>query len=474
VIDRVRSRLPSSWVGDGPGRDGRDDDAVADPVIEIEDVTVELGEATVLDGVTASVDRGSFVGLVGQNGAGKTTLLRTVAAVVEPESGTVAVDGRDVHSLSSRAASRRVAVVPQDTSLSFDFDVREVVAMGQTPYASRLGGTDAASEDAVEEALRRTEADHLADRSVSEVSGGERQRVLLARALAQDTPVLLLDEPTASLDINHQINTLELVRELTREGKTVVAAIHDLNLAAHYCDELLLLGEGRPIAHGPPESVLTEGHLERGFGTRAAVTRHPITGSVYVMALPEQTRRRGRVHVVGGGGTASRLLYLLSVAGFEVTVGVLNEGDADLATARSLGIDAVTVPPFASIGPEARSEAERLVAAADATVVADVEVGTGNVANLEVARAADTAVVVEERPFADRNYAGDEAARIYEAVADSGTVVAPEAVLGTVSRLVSADGETGDAAADATDPAETDVDDAPDLPADPLGRRGSR
>ena len=466
MIDRVRSRLPSSWTGGTGDHEGADDD-VADPVIEVDGVTVELGDATVLEDVTTSVDRGSFVGLVGQNGAGKTTLLRTVAAVLEPESGTVSVDGRDVHALSSRAASRRVAVVPQDTSLSFDFDVREVVAMGQTPYATRLGGADAASDEAVERALRRTEADHLAERSVDEVSGGERQRVLLARALAQETPVLLLDEPTASLDINHQINTLELVRELTREGKTVVAAIHDLNLAAHYCDELLLLGDGEPIAEGPPESVLTEGHLERGFGTRAAVTRHPITGSVYVMALPERSQRRGRVHVVGGGGTASRLLYLLSVAGFEVTVGVLNEGDADLATARSLGIDAVTVPPFASVGPEARAEAERLVEAADAAVVADVEVGTGNVANLEVARAADAAVVVEERPFADRNYAGDDAARAYEAVRESGTVVEPEAVLRTVTRLVSADGEGSDADADEELPRRHG--DA-DPPADPLGR----
>jgi iron complex transport system ATP-binding protein len=434
--------------GDAPDESGRTDTAEAcrdGDVIELAGVTVGLGGSTIFEGVTTAVGRGRFVGLVGPNGAGKTTLLRTIAGVLAPDAGTVRVCGRDVHSLSSREASRAVAVVPQDTSLAFDFDVREVVSMGRTPYTSRFGRSRRADRDVVDDALARTDVAHLADRPVSEVSGGERQRILLARALTQDTPVLLLDEPTASLDINHQINTLELVRALTREGKTVVAAIHDLNLAAHYCDELLLLGDGRKLAEGSPESVLTEENLETGFGTRAAVTRHPVTGSVYVRALPERPAggSEGRVHVVGGGGTAARLLYLLSAAGFEVTTGVLNEGDADLSTARSLGIEAVTVEPFAPIHQGARRDAEDLVADADVTVVADVEVGQGNLANLEIARTAATPVVVEERPFDERNYAGEVAGRVYETLCERGVVVSPDQVVSAVTERVS------DASADA-------------------------
>ncbi|MFB6131133.1 MAG: ATP-binding cassette domain-containing protein [Salinigranum sp.] len=409
------------------------------PAIEVDGVSVTLGDVTALSDVSATVEPGRFVGLVGPNGAGKTTLLRTAAGVVEPDAGRVRIGGTDVGALSSRTASRLVAVVPQDTSLAFDFDVREIVRMGRTPYVSRLGGGDPAGRPAVERALERTGVDHLADRGIEAVSGGERQRVLLARALAQETPVLLLDEPTASLDIGHQVRTLELVRETVREGKTAVAAIHDLNLAAHYCDELLLLGDGRTLAAGPPEAVLTEENLEAAFGTRAVVTRHPVTGSVYVTALPdaapEADDRRGRVHVIGGGGTAARLLYLLTAAGFDVSTGALNEGDADLETARSLGVEAVTVDPFAPVDGAAREAVDRLVERSDVTVVADVEVGAGNLPNLEAATAARSVVVVEERPFEERNYAGEPARDTYERLRERGTVVDPDDLVGTVSRL---------------------------------------
>ncbi|UPV73420.1 heme ABC transporter ATP-binding protein [Halorussus limi] len=414
-------------------------------MIEIDDVAVELGGNRILDGVTTTVDEGQFVGLVGPNGAGKTTLLRTIHGVLKPDSGEVCVGGDPVSSLTSKEASRRVAVVPQDTTLSFDFPVEDVVAMGRHPYRSRFAGSQSAASDRerVEAAMARTEVEHLADRSITAVSGGERQRVLLARALAQDAPALLLDEPTASLDINHQVRTLELVRELADEdGKTVVAAIHDLNLAAHYCDELRLLAGGEIRASGDPEAVLAEDHLEAAFDTRAVVSAHPVTGSTYVTALPERpAEREGRVHVVGGGGTVSRLLYVLSAAGYEVSVGALNEGDSDLETARSLGLDAVTEEPFAPVGDEARRAVEDRVRRADATVLADVEVGAGNLANLRAAREAESVVVVEERPFAERNYAGSDAAALYRELSERGQVVGPDELLSAVEEAVAASGE---------------------------------
>lgn len=401
------------------------------PIIDAEDVSVRFGSITALASVSMAVGEGRLVGLVGPNGSGKTTLLRTVAGVLRPDTGSVHLNGRPVAATSSRRISREVAVVPQNTSLNFDFSVREVVAMGRTPYVSRLGRAERADRDAVDRALERTAVRDLANRSISEVSGGERQRVLLARALAQETPVLLLDEPTASLDINHQIRTLELVRELAAEGKTVVAAIHDLNLAAHYCDELVLLGDGRRVAGGPPAEVLTEEHLESVFGTQAVVTRHPVTGSTLVMALPDRspTDPRGRVHVIGGGGTAARILYLLSAAGFEVTVGALNHGDADLETANMLGIETVTVEPFGAVTDRAKNRVAAMIEAADLTIIADVEVGEGNLPNLEATKSAAELAIVENRPFEERNYAGDEARGIYDDLRRRGELVPPESLI---------------------------------------------
>lgn len=404
-------------------------------MIEIKDMDVQLGGMAVLDAVSATIEDGRFIGLVGPNGAGKSTLLRAVGAVLKPDSGTVLLDGERVHALPSRAASRRVATVPQDTSLSFDFDVRDVVAMGRTPYRSRFrSSADVDGETAVAAALSRTDTEPFADRSISAVSGGERQRVVLARALAQDTPVLLLDEPTASLDINHQIRTLELVRDLANEGKTVIAAIHDLNLAAHYCDELLLLSEGTILDSGAPEEVLTESNLKEAFDTRAVVSRHPVTGAVYVAALPERSGdREGRVHVIGGGASTSRLLYVLSAAGYEVSVGALGRGDSDLETARLLGLDTVSIEPFAPIDGDTREQIRERVAAADVTVVGDIEVGSGNLANLRCARASNALVVVEDRPFEERNYADENATALYEELIEQGVVVRGNEVLGAVT-----------------------------------------
>lgn len=258
---------------------------MSDAVIDVDGVTVTLDDSRILQNVSLSVPAGSFVGLVGPNGAGKTTLLRTVNGVLTPEDGTVSIDGQAVGSLSPRSVARLVATVPQDTNVSFSFSVREIVAMGRTPHRSRLQRSERST--AVDRALERTETAELADRSVGAVSGGERQRVLLARALAQDTPAMVLDEPTASLDITHQVRTLELIRSLTDDGTTALAAIHDLDLAARFCDAIVVLAEGRVLAEGTPESVLTESVIEDAFGANARIHVHenPVTNTPSVTTL---------------------------------------------------------------------------------------------------------------------------------------------------------------------------------------------
>ena len=415
--------------------------------VDLDDVSVSLGGQHVVEDVDVSVEAGTFVGLVGPNGAGKTTLLRTVNGRIEPEAGSVTVAGRSIAGRSAKAVGRLVATVPQRTELAFSLPVRTVVEMGRFPHRSRLSVADPGA-DRVEWAMERTGVADLADRAVTETSGGERQRVLLARALAQDTPVLLLDEPTASLDVNHQVRTLDLVRDLVdREGRTVVAAIHDLDLAARFCDELVLLADGRVRASGPPEAVLTEAGVEAAFDTPVAVGRNPVTGTTTVTALPARTPgdRRGRVHVIGGGGRAAPLLGRLVAAGYEVTTGVLQAGDPDLEAARALDVEAVTVPAFTAVdgGVDAASAHVRR---ADATVLADVDVGPANAANLSVAGAADRLVVVEERPFEERNHAGEDVAERYDALVEGATATSAGSVVAAVeaalrsARAVAADG----------------------------------
>ncbi|MFB6073669.1 MAG: ATP-binding cassette domain-containing protein [Haloarculaceae archaeon] len=338
-------------------------------MIRLEDVSVALGDMLALDGVSLTVDRGEFVGLVGPNGAGKTTLLRAVNGALEPDAGEVLVDGHAVDGLPSRAASRLVATVPQDTSIRFAFTVADVVAMGRTPYHSRFG-SDPDAREHVERALERTETAHLRDRRVSELSGGERQRVLVARALAQDAPALVLDEPTASLDINHAARTLGLVRDLAGDGRAALAAIHDLEAAARFCDRLLLLDDGAVIARGRPTDVLSAEALESTFDVRTAVTADPVTGTPSVTPLSDAADGGLRVHVLGGGRTGARALARLHAAGHDVSAGPLPEGDAALGVARDLDVPVTTAPPLSVPAPSALADARESAREADVIVVA--------------------------------------------------------------------------------------------------------
>jgi len=345
-------------------------------VIEIEDLGVSVGDTTVLEDVSLSVADGEFLALIGPNGAGKTTLLRACNGVLAPDAGTVTLDGDRVSTLSARAISRRVATVPQGTHLGFDFTVRGLVAMGRTPHRSRFGTADETGRAAVESALQRTDTARFADRSVGELSAGERQRVLLARALAQSTPVLLLDEPTANLDINHQVRTLSLARELADGGKTVAAAIHDLDLAARFCDRAALVADDRLVDVGPPESVFSAERLETAFDVRTAVATSPITGTPAVTPLADAPPGDRRVHVLGGGPRTARVIGRLVDAGVDVTAGVLPAGDAALPTARSLGREVVSAPAFEPVPADREAAAAALLEAADATVVAAPVEGT--------------------------------------------------------------------------------------------------
>lgn len=253
-------------------------------MIEASDLSFSFGDEAVLESVSLEVTDGELVGLIGPNGAGKTTFLRLVSGVLDPNQGTVSVGGSLVQSLSPAEIGQRVAVVPQQTELSFDFSVRDVITMGRNPYQGRFERLHAADRELVEQAMVRTETAHLADRPFSGISGGERKRVLIARAIAQNTPALLVDEPTASLDINHQISVFELLRDLIDDGKTILAAVHDLDLAARYCDRLVLLSDGTIKASGPAADVLKPKRLKHAYGIDTSIETNPITQTPMVVA----------------------------------------------------------------------------------------------------------------------------------------------------------------------------------------------
>ncbi|MBP0449582.1 ABC transporter ATP-binding protein [Kitasatospora sp. RG8] len=248
--------------------------------LDLDDVSAGPAGTRLVRDITLHAAAGQVVGLVGPNGSGKSTLLRCVYRALRPAAGAVRLDGADLYALTPREAARRVAALPQEHSAEFDFTVAEVVGMGRLPHRGGFARPADGDDARCAAALHRVGAGHLAQRGFLSLSGGEKQRVLIARALVQEPRLLVLDEPTNHLDIAHQLEVLALVREA---GPTVLTALHDLNLAAGHCDLLYVIAAGRIVTSGAPAEVLRPALLAEVFGVRATPVRHPDTGAVQLL-----------------------------------------------------------------------------------------------------------------------------------------------------------------------------------------------
>ena len=251
--------------------------------IESKGVSVTLSGREIVHRVSVQVKDRQFVGLLGPNGSGKTTLLKSIYRVLKPSEGAVCIDGEDIRRMSYRESAKRTGVVSQFTSMSFDFSVEEMVLMGRAPHKTALSRDTEEDYRIAEEALRRVDMLDFRDRSFLTLSGGEKQRILLARALAQQVEILVLDEPTNHLDIKYQIQIMDVVKSL---GVGVLAALHDLNLTLMYCDYVYVLKNCTVGAEGPTEDVITEALIRRVYEVDCSVQRHPKTGKLHVVFFP--------------------------------------------------------------------------------------------------------------------------------------------------------------------------------------------
>ena len=265
--------------------------------LRFEGVAAARGGRTLLRGIDFEVRPGEIVGLAGRNGVGKTTLLQLATGSLAPAAGRVLLGDVPIPAFGRRAIARRVALVPQDLHVPFPFRAGELVLMGRAPHQSLLGLDGRADVVRAEAALARLGIEALADRSIETLSGGERQLVLFARALVQDPGLLLLDEPTAFLDLRHRLEVLREVRRFVDGGRGALVVSHDLSLAARHCDRLVLLGEGEVVAVGSPESVLTADNLRRAFAVDARIGPGP-DGRLVVLPMLEPEAAAG----TDGGG----------------------------------------------------------------------------------------------------------------------------------------------------------------------------
>ncbi len=252
-------------------------------MIKIKDLSFSY-EEEVLSNVNINIEKGKFYTILGPNGSGKTTLLRLISKALDVKKNNLFIEDKDIQLLNSKFIAKKIAVVPQSTEIEFDFSVHDIVLMGRTPHISRFSSEREEDIIAVKKAMESTNTWHLRNKSINALSGGERQRVIVARAIAQTTEIILLDEPISHLDIHHQIEIMNQIKQLNENKNiTIVAVLHDLNLAAAYSDFMILMNNGSVHSHGCPQEILNEKAIKEVYGLDVYITKNPKTDKIFVM-----------------------------------------------------------------------------------------------------------------------------------------------------------------------------------------------
>ena len=409
--------------------------------LRINNIACRYDAANVLENIDFSAKGGDFTGVVGPNASGKSTLLKSISKVLKPHTGVVLLNARDVHTLKSAEIAKNLAVVPQESVISFAFTALEVVLMGRTPHLNRFEMESTQDLIIAQKSMELTNTWYLAERPIDTLSGGEKQRIIIARALTQEPRVLLLDEPTDHLDINHQIEILDLIKRLSKEEEMIVIGVfHDLNIVSQYCDRLILLHKGRIFAAGGAGDVLTGENIEKVYGVKVTVKQDDISGKLFIH--PQRKRMikeaKAKVHVIAGSGSAVSLMNELVDNGYNVSLGVINIGDSDYITAKALELDIVEEKPFCHITEKNYEKNLELIKQADYVILTNIPIGFANIKNLKTAEQAENLIIVEKESIEERDYTKGEATKLYhELKANAALVKNSHGVLDTLKSIES-------------------------------------
>lgn len=419
------------------------------PSISVSNLSFSYNENLTLKNLSFEIEKNSFVSILGPNGAGKSTLVNLISKVMPIEAGEIVIEGKNIRDLNHIEIAKKVAVVPQYTSLGFNFSVYEIILMGRYPYLSRFKGEKQEDYRIVNEVMELTHTDIFKDRKYNELSGGERQRVIIAQTLVQDSPIIILDEPTSHLDINFQIEFMELFYSLyKKKGKTIIGIFHDINLAIQYSEKIMLLKEGNIYCYGDVKDVINRTNIMSVFKSDVYIGKNPFTGKLYVSPnfnlrfySKETKSKEIRIHVIGGGGAASPILNMLHNSGYITSTGVVNNLDTDLYTAEQLGITFVNEAPFSPISREAQARNLELIKASDLVILPCIEFGNGNFLNLaavnEAINIGKKVIIIESANIDLRDHVDGKAAKLYsEIIAKSVLVLkSNEEILNTLKNI---------------------------------------
>lgn len=388
-------------------------------IVRVNELNVSFGRHEILRDINLDIKKGEFVTILGPNGSGKTTLLKSISNLIKTGKDVIWVDNQDVFLLKAKEKARKLSVVPQNTDVTYEFTCYDVVMMGRYPHINRLKGETQKDKDAANSAMETTNVYYLKDRLFTEISGGERQRVILAQAIAQEPQVILLDEPISNLDPQYQIEILDTIKKLSIEKKlTVIAVLHDLNLASMYSDQVILMDRGEIFQKGTAEEVLTKENIKKVFDADVLVSPSPVINKPHIYSKSRGffQKTREKLHIVCGGGSGSDLIHELHHKGYKLNVCVLNQGDLDWKTAREYGLEMVEESPFKEISRESYQENLNNIKASDAIIICPTYFSNSNIDNLAVLEesslADKTVYVIEDGNYKERDFTDGKASAI--------------------------------------------------------------
>ena len=398
--------------------------------LKISGIDCYYGSIKALDNVNFSVREGEFIGILGPNGSGKTTALRAISRTLKPRVGTIFLDDENIYDIENREVAKNVAVVPQEGISTFDFTALDIVLMGRNPYIDRFRQESREDLAIAKRVMELTNTWSFAERPVNELSGGEKQRVIIARALTQEPKILLLDEPTSHLDLSNQLEIMDLIKHLCETKKLLIIAVfHDFNLAARYCDSIILLKEGKIVAVGKSDETLTSENVRKVFNVDTIVKKHPVTGFLHVIPVSRPLNQKQKtlsIHLISGCGTGSPVMKLLKDEGYFVTAGVLNLLDTDHEAAQLLNIPTVSEAPFSPITEEAHTANLKMMSKANVLVITPTQFGDGNLRNLEAAEKAMKEgipiILLENGPDEKRDFTNGKATKYLTELQNNGAI----------------------------------------------------
>ncbi len=399
--------------------------------IECDNVSFSYNLDPVIQDLNFQFGKGHFYGILGPNGCGKTTLLNIIGGILKQNFGQIVIDEKNIKNLSPREIAKQLAFVKQFDYVDIDFTVEEIIMMGRYTHIERFSSESENDKEIVHDIIHKLKLEPLAKRKFMELSGGEQQKIMIARAMAQQGRILLLDEPTSHLDINYQIEFMELFNELVQEGIIVIAVLHDINLAAQFCDKVIFIKDTNIKAFGNIEATITQKNIKEVYNVDVLVKKNPFTNSIYVSPIRRNhlisERENGRtrnlkIHVIAGGGSATDLLPKLSM--HDVSIGVVNVLDDDFEMASQLNYTIISEAPFS---PISNLSEDRLVIAlfdADLIILTNIPFGKTNLKNLLLLNETQTPIILYDKDVIEnRDFTGGEASRIHKLIQKKETTV---------------------------------------------------